>query len=137
MESTCKPLRGLTILAVDDSPEITSLVGEVLIDAGATVVLANSGRNGLCLSSFVRLDVMILDVGMPQLDGLTMIEYFSKARTDLLRRTLVLTGRTFDRPLMARLEELEVPVIVKPFQLDELIAAVSRRATCQLKRFAV
>ena len=119
-------LKGRKILVVDDSPDITSLVGEILVDQGASVVPANSGTAAMALVKLMKFDLVILDLGMPQPDGLKLIELLRAPDPGLLRRTLVLTGMKYDWAAMALLKKLRIPCLFKPFQLDELVRVASR-----------
>ncbi len=119
-------LKGLQVLVVDDYPEMASLVGEILIDQGAFSVSANSGTAAISLSLQRRFDLVILDLGMPQPDGLKIIEFLRATNPGLLRHTLVLTGRKYDRAAMATLQRLGIPSLLKPFQIEDLIEAAAR-----------
>ncbi len=119
-------VESLQILVVDDSSEITSLVGEVLVDAGASFVPANSGTAAIALIMLMKFDLVILDLGMPLPDGLMVIEFLKAANPALLRRVLVLTGNTCDMEAMGILKALHIPCLLKPFHLDDLLEAVAR-----------
>jgi CheY-like chemotaxis protein len=126
MKTRRQLLRGLDILVVDDHPEITSLLAEVLSDCGARVLAANSGPEAMALAASGTFDLVILDLAMPHPDGFEVIEFLRATDPDLLQRTLVLTGHKFDREAMALLETLHIRCILKPFLLDDLIQAASR-----------
>jgi CheY-like chemotaxis protein len=125
-KSQAGALRGLQALVVDDHPDITSLVGEVLIDEGASVVPANSGTAAIALVTLMKFDLVILDLGMPQPDGRKIIEFLRAAEPGLLRRTLVLTGMRYDAGAMGLLEDLGIPYLLKPFQVEDLVRAAAR-----------
>jgi len=59
-----------TILVVDDEPKITRLVRDYLESAGFTVVTAADGREALMRARTDHPDLVVLDLGLPQLDGL-------------------------------------------------------------------
>ena len=126
MVTQTKNLDGLQVLVVDDYTEMTSLVGDVLGDRGASVVPANSGTAAISLMLSRRFDLLILDLGMPQPDGLKVIEFIRATNPGLLRRTLVLTGMKYDRAAMAVLEKLRIPFLLKPFQIEDLVEAAAR-----------
>lgn len=122
-------LNGLQILVVDDYPEITALVGDILSDCGASVVPANGGTAAIGLMLSRRFDLLILDLGMPQPDGLKVIEFIRATNPSLLRRTLVLTGRRYDMAALAALEKLRIPFLLKPFLIENLVEAASARVS--------
>lgn len=117
--------RQKTILAVDDSLTIRELVNFVLSNAGFSVVLAEDGVHGLEQLGRVTPDVIITDVNMPRLDGLSFIE---KARETMARGTPILVLTTESDPdQKARAKAAGATGwIVKPFNPTQLIAAVNR-----------
>lgn len=116
-----------TILAVDDSLTIRELINFVLSNAGFKVELAEDGVHGLEQLARVRPDVIITDVNMPRLDGLSFIE---KARESLARSTPILVLTTESEPaLKARAKAAGATGwIVKPFNPVQLVEAVQRVA---------
>ena len=62
----------LDILLVDDEPDFRVLVGDALRDAGHRVSLAANGAEGLTQISSNVFDVMICDIRLPKVDGLTL-----------------------------------------------------------------
>ncbi len=66
-------LDGLRLLVLDDEQDALELVGEVLRDQGAEVHLATSAREALERFDALRPDVIVSDIGMPDIDGLTFI----------------------------------------------------------------
>ncbi len=116
-----------TILAVDDSLTIRELINFELSNAGFNVVLAEDGLEGLDRLERVRPDVIITDVNMPRLDGLSFIE---RARAGLARATPILVLTTESDPaLKARAKAAGATGwIVKPFNPVQLVEAVQRVA---------
>jgi two-component system response regulator QseB len=119
-----------TILVVEDDPELRQLLGRLLHDAGYQVVVAADGQAGLHLALTREFDAMIIDRGLPGIDGLDL--------TGRLRRrgvgtpVLILTayGALADR--VAGLDAGAEDYLVKPFEIDELLArlrALRRRHT--------
>lgn len=117
-----------TVLAIDDSLTIRELVCFVLGNAGYDVVLAEDGMDGLDQLSRCAPDVIITDVNMPRLDGLSFIE---KARATEKGRgmpILVLTTES-DPAQKARAKAAGATGwIVKPFNPVQLVEAVQRVA---------
>jgi two-component system chemotaxis response regulator CheY len=120
--------RRRTVLAVDDSLTIRELVNFVLTNAGFTVVLAEDGIEGLERLKTVAPDVIITDVNMPRLDGLSFIE---RARVETpARATPILVLTTESEPAQkARAKAAGATGwIVKPFNPTQLIEAIQRVA---------
>lgn len=120
--------RKRTILAVDDSLTIRELVNFVLGNAGYEVVLAEDGIEGLARLDQIQPDVIITDVNMPRLDGLSFIE---RAREGKAKSTpiLVLTTESGAEQKARARAAGATGWIVKPFNPTQLIAAVERVAT--------
>ena len=59
-----------TILVVDDEPKIVKLVRDYLERAGFAVRVASDGKSALSLARTERPDLIVLDLGLPQMDGL-------------------------------------------------------------------
>lgn len=74
VDPSLAPLEGLHVLAVDDDGDTLEAVRIMLERYGATVTVARSGREALALVLSERPDVMVADIGMPDLDGYALIE---------------------------------------------------------------
>jgi DNA-binding NtrC family response regulator len=68
-----------TILVVDDEPDIRSLVKEILEDEGFRVVAAENGSEARALREQSRPDLILLDIWMPDIDGITLLKEWSTA----------------------------------------------------------
>ncbi|MEQ1619561.1 MAG: response regulator [Terricaulis sp.] len=114
-----------TILAVDDSLTIRELINFVLGNAGFKVVLAEDGIEGLDRLERLKPDVIITDVNMPRLDGLSFIE---RIREGQAKGTPILVLTTESEPAMkARAKAAGATGwIVKPFNPLQLVEAVQR-----------
>ena len=78
------------ILVIDDEQSIRDLLNTLLRRKGYDVVLAESGRKGLELFRRERPDVVVLDLKMPGMDGLTVLQQVRSL--DLRQPVIVLTG---------------------------------------------
>ena len=67
-------LDGIRILAVDDDGDALALVREILEATGATVVTADSGQHALDAMERITPDILLADVGMPQMSGFELID---------------------------------------------------------------
>jgi DNA-binding response OmpR family regulator len=117
-----------TVLVVDDAPEIVRLTRDYLEHAGFVVVTAADGLTALAQVRSRQPDVIVLDLGLPGLDGLDV--------TRQLRRTsnvpiIVLSARADEADKLVGLELGADDYMTKPFSPKELVArvrAVLRRA---------
>ncbi len=88
-EHTPMPSRRPTILLVDDSPDNLLILGDILVDAGYEVVYAEDGVSGLERANFVKPNLIIMDVRMPRMDGLTACRIL-KEQVDFLDVPIIL-----------------------------------------------
>jgi two-component system alkaline phosphatase synthesis response regulator PhoP len=117
-----------TILVVEDEPQIAGLVRDYLEHAGFAVLTAGDGAGGLALARARRPDAIILDLGLPKVDGLDVIRTL---RRDSAVPVVVLTARGDETDRILGLELGADDYVVKPFSPKELVArvrAVLRRA---------
>jgi two-component system, OmpR family, alkaline phosphatase synthesis response regulator PhoP len=121
-----------TVLVVEDELKIARLVRDYLHQAGFAVLEANDGLSALSLARSQKPDMIVLDLGLPEMDGLDV--------TRRLRETssvpiIMLTARTEESDKIVGLELGADDYIVKPFSPKELVArirAVLRRADATL-----
>jgi DNA-binding response OmpR family regulator len=110
-----------TILVVDDEPKITQLVRDYLESAGFGVVTAGDGREALMRARTERPDLVILDLGLPQLDGLDVTR---SLRRDGDLPIIMLTARDDETDRVIGLELGADDYVTKPFSPRELVARV-------------
>src|SRR5512138_1112486 len=110
-----------TILVVDDEPKITQLVRDYLERAGFGVLVAYDGRQALSLAKTEKPDMVVLDLGLPQLDGLDFTREFRKVSNAPI---IMLTARGDESDKLIGLELGADDYIVKPFSPKELVARV-------------
>ena len=109
------------ILLVEDEDHINNLVTTLLTASGYQVISAASCRNGLMLFSSHIPDLVILDLGLPDLDGM---EFLKTIRKDSLTPLIVLSARTEEQDKVEALDMGANDYITKPFGSSELLARV-------------
>ena len=117
-----------TILVVDDEPRIVQLVRDYLEHGGFTVLVASDGASALRTARTGRPDLVVLDLGLPGLDGLDVARAL---RRDGEVPIIMLTARTEESDKLVGLELGADDYLTKPFSPKELVArvrAVLRRA---------
>jgi two-component system alkaline phosphatase synthesis response regulator PhoP len=117
-----------TILVVDDEPRIVQLVRDYLEHGGFTVLVASDGAAALRTARTGRPDLVVLDLGLPGLDGLDVARAL---RRDGEVPIIMLTARTEESDKLVGLELGADDYLTKPFSPKELVArvrAVLRRA---------
>src|SRR5919205_2137686 len=110
-----------TILVVDDEPKITQLVRDYLERAGFSVLVAYDGKKALSLAKTEKPDMVILDLGLPQLDGLDFTREFRKTSNAPI---IMLTARAEESDKLIGLELGADDYMTKPFSPKELVARV-------------
>jgi two-component system, OmpR family, alkaline phosphatase synthesis response regulator PhoP len=110
-----------TILVVDDEPKIVKLVRDYLERAGFGVRLAANGRVALSLAHTEKPDLIILDLGLPQMDGLDVTRELRKVSNVPI---IMLTGRSEESDKLIGLELGADDYVTKPFSPKELVARV-------------
>jgi two-component system response regulator AtoC len=114
----------LDILLVDDEPDFRMLVGDALRDAGHRVTLAGNGAEGQTLISSNVFDVMICDIRLPKVDGLTL---FRRVRQESPGTDVILiTAHAAVSDAVAALKEGAYDYVTKPFDVDEIILQMER-----------
>lgn len=115
-----------SILAIDDSKTIRDMLSFTLSDAGYSYVLAEDGQKGLDALSEGHFDVIITDINMPVMDGITFIRE-ARARPEIKGTPiLVLTTEGSTDVKQKGREAGATGWIVKPFDPDKLLAVIKK-----------
>lgn len=113
---------------VDDEARITQLVRDYLVHAGYATLTAGDGRSALALYRSEKPDLVVLDLGLPEIDGLDVARELRKLGNTPI---IMLTARAEETDKLIGLELGADDYITKPFSPKELVArvrAVLRRA---------
>jgi DNA-binding response OmpR family regulator len=110
-----------TILVVDDEPKIVQLARDYLEHAGFAVRAAHDGKAALASAKEIRPDLVVLDLGLPELDGLDVARAL---RGESNVPIVILTGRGEESDKLVGLELGADDYITKPFSPKELVARV-------------
>lgn len=110
-----------TALIIDDEPRIRSVVSNALADDFARVIEASTGSEGLRLAGAERPSLIVLDLGLPDTNGITVCEEIRKSSDALI---LVLSARHGDHEKATLLDAGADDYVTKPFSTIELKARV-------------
>ncbi len=119
------------ILLVEDSPEVSMTVREILDSAGHKVSEANNGTEALAQLKAGRFDLVVSDIWMPEMDGIALLKAIRGGGNAI--PVVVISGGapnaplTYTAPLASTFGANEV--IYKPFEKRELLDAVKRALT--------
>ena len=117
-------VRGASVLLVEDEHALAAAVGEALTDAGLKVDHAGDGEEALARVRKSSYDVVICDLKMPRVDGMTLYRAIAAATPSLARRVIFVTGDVAGTDAERFLEETGCRWLAKPFRLGDLLRAV-------------
>lgn len=121
MDSSHKAAR---VLVVDDRPEMAEMIAEDLCGRGYDGVALSSGQDALRILQTERVDALVTDVRMPDINGLALLR--ASLRLDPSRPVIVMTAyETLDNAMEAN-GEGAYKYLIKPFRLEELAQALER-----------
>ncbi len=126
--SSNSPTPTVSALVIDDEPQIQRLITVVLESNGYTVTSAATGQQGLAAAAQRRHDLIILDLGLPDLSGLAVLRQIREWRQTPI---IVLTVQDSETDKIEALDSGADDYITKPFNTGELMArlrAAMRRA---------
>jgi len=119
----------MRILLVEDEPDISRQLKAALGDAGYVVDVAPDGEEGQFLGETEPYDAVVLDLGLPKVDGVSVLERWRRA--GLATPVLILTARGGWSDKVAGFDAGADDYLTKPFHTEELLArlrALLRRA---------
>jgi two-component system NtrC family sensor kinase len=115
---------GASVLLVEDERALATAVGEALIDAGLKVDHAGDGEEALARVRRNSYDVVICDLKMPRVDGISLYRAIAAATPALARRVIFVTGDVAGADAERFLEESGCRWLAKPFRLADLLRNV-------------
>src|SRR5574341_2283160 len=109
------------ILVIDDEPQILRALRTILSEKGFEVTIANRGEEGLTLAAADPPDIIILDLGLPDMDG---IEVCARLREWTQAPIIILSVRDSEHDKVAALDKGADDYLTKPFGIEELLARI-------------
>jgi two-component system OmpR family response regulator len=119
----------MRVLVVEDDKDLNRQVSDALVDAGYVVDRAFDGEEGHFLGDTEPYDAVVLDIGLPQMDGISVVERWR--RDDRKMPVLILTARDRWSDKVAGIDAGADDYVAKPFHIEEVLArlrALIRRA---------
>ena len=113
------------ILIIEDEDRISSFIAKGLKAAGYVPTVAGTGREGYHLAMTGDFELAILDLGLPDQDGFTVLRRLREGRNDI--PVIILTARSSVDDTVAGLENGADDYMSKPFRFEELLARVRLR----------
>jgi two-component system, chemotaxis family, chemotaxis protein CheY len=115
-----------TILIVDDSASLRQVVSIALKSAGYETVEACDGQDGLAKLSGRKVHLIISDVNMPIMDGVTFVKEVKKSADHRFTPIIMLTTEAGEEKKLQGQAAGAKAWVVKPFQPAQMLAAVSK-----------
>ena len=115
-----------TVITVDDSMSIRETVKMILVSAGYQVLTAEDGVKGLEVCSKQKADLVLSDLNMPNMDGITLIGKLRALPQYRFTPILMLTTETQEEKKVAGKKAGATGWIVKPFNPPHLLAVVQK-----------
>ena len=111
------------ILIIDDEPQIQKFLRISLASQQYQVVSAENGRDGIAQAILARPDLIILDLGLPDMDGKYVLQ---KIVAETFAPVIVLSVRSLETEKVACLDMGALDYVEKPFSVNELLARIRR-----------
>ncbi|MBC7640462.1 MAG: response regulator transcription factor [Rhodoferax sp.] len=111
---------GPRVLVVEDDEQLATMLSALLVDEGYAVDVARDGQRGLHLGLSGRYDVMLIDRGLPAIEGVDLVRRLRNQ--GVTAPVLVLTARGTAADRVEGLDAGAEDYLVKPFDVDELLA---------------
>jgi two-component system OmpR family response regulator len=119
----------MRILVVEDDPDLNRQLSEALKTAGYVVDSARDGEDGHFLGDTEPYDAVVLDIGLPRMDGISVLEAWRRAGRNM--PVLILTARDRWSDKVQGIDAGADDYVAKPFHIEEVLArirALVRRA---------
>ncbi|MBW0237778.1 MULTISPECIES: response regulator [Pseudomonas] len=110
-----------TILVIDDEPQIRKFLRISLVSQGYTVLEAATGAEGLSMAALQQPDVLVLDLGLPDMDGQQVLREFREWSNVPV---LVLSVRASEAQKVQALDSGANDYVTKPFGIQEFLARI-------------
>ena len=109
------------VLIVDDEPNLRKILAAQLSRDGYDVMTAEDGEQGLQMLRDHHIDLVVTDLKMPKVDGMTFFRELSSENPTLARRLIFVTGDVAGTEAERFLEESGCRWLAKPFRLRDLV----------------
>ncbi len=114
-------MSGLTILVIDDEPQVRRFLRNSLASTAYKLVESSTGEEGLAAAAAHPPDLILLDLGLPDVDGLEVTRRLREWTTIPI---IILSARGEDQDKIAALDAGADDYLTKPFSLPELLARI-------------
>jgi len=120
-----------TVLIVDDAEFLRMRISKILVSNGHQVVQADNGLNAVSVYRSARPDVVLMDITMPEMDGLTALKEIRAI--DPHARVVMLTALGQDSVVVESIKFGAQDFVVKPFEPERVLAAINKAMASDTK----
>ena len=113
-----------SVLVVEDDRDVRKGLAKVLRRTGFAVTTAENGRVALDEIERHRFQVIVSDIKMPVMDGIELYQELRRTHPETARRVLFVTAWSHESPVARFLADIDRPVLEKPFEMADFVAAV-------------
>ena len=113
-------------MVIDDDDDLRLLVVRIVEQAGYSVDAVADGEGGLARLAQRTYDVIVCDLRMPRMDGVTFYQELERRDPVMARRVVLMTAHVRSNEYMEFLRGVHAPVLNKPFTLDEFRSTLAR-----------
>ena len=115
-----------TILVIEDDASVRTLLTKALTGKGYEVVTSEDGLSGLTRLESLHPDLIIVDIMMPRLDGMTFVRAIKSHEHTRQLPVIFLTAKNDPKTMIQGINLGARFYVTKPFQIDELLAKVQK-----------
>lgn len=112
----------MRILIVEDEKDLSQMIAKSLKESGYEVDVANNGNEAMELLDVENYDLIVLDLNLPEIDGMEILEEFRSFNQDT--KIIILSARSQIKDKVEGLDKGANDYLSKPFHLDELEARI-------------
>ena len=114
------------LLLVDDEDDFTTMMRAILQASGYIVTVVNNAADGIKKVMERDFDAIVCDMMIPGLPGDLFFRAVERTKPHLAKRFIIITGHKEDPKIEAFLQQVKLPVLFKPFNSPDLLAALAR-----------
>ncbi len=116
--------KGKSVLAIDDENDVLLIIKTALQSEGYDVLTATNGFDGLAIAEDQRPSLILLDLMMPEMDGMEVLKKLKETKVTDDIPVIILTGLSDRGKIREALDKGTSYYIVKPFEYQELVSKV-------------
>lgn len=127
-------IKDINILVVDDNKENLTIVSKYLKEKGFNLALALNGKSALQILESDKIDLILLDIMMPEMDGFEVCEIIKNDSQHKEIPIIFLTAKTETDDIVKGFKAGGVDYITKPFRKEELFARIKNHLELKFMR---